>query len=135
MNLGKISLIINTIFTQIWLSASCLAYWLESLELEEASSLHPFCIFKIFSHQKKISAFSSIFILVNSIAGLLGQFYKNFNTEIDLDFNEYSFLMIAVILGGQIGNYFGVKIFSGLIVRRLTSVLVIYVGIRLIINI
>ena len=84
---------------------------------------------------KKISAFSSIFILVNSIAGLLGQLYKNFNTEIDLDFNEYSFLMIAVILGGQIGNYFGVKIFSGSIVRRLTSVLVIYVGIRLIINI
>ena len=84
---------------------------------------------------KKISAFSSIFILVNSIAGLLGQFYKNFNTQIDLDFNEYSFLMIAVILGGQIGNYFGVKIFSGSIVRRLTSVLVIYVGIRLIINI
>ena len=84
---------------------------------------------------KKISAFSSIFILVNSIAGLLGQFYKNLNTEIDFDFNEYSFLIIAVILGGQIGNYFGVKIFSGSIVRRLTSVLVIYVGIRLIINI
>ena len=84
---------------------------------------------------KKISAFSSIFILVNSIAGLLGQFYKNFNTKIDLDFNEYSFLMIAVFLGGQIGNYFGVRIFSGSIVRRLTSVLVIYVGIRLIINI
>ena len=84
---------------------------------------------------KKISAFSSIFILVNSIAGLLGQFYKNFNAEIGFDFNEYLFLMIAVILGGQIGNYFGVRIFSGLIVRRLTSVLVIYVGIRLIINI
>ena len=84
---------------------------------------------------KKISAFSSIFILVNSIAGLLGQFYKNFNAEIGFDFNEYLFLMIAVILGGQIGNYFGVRIFSGSIVRRLTSVLVIYVGIRLIINI
>ena len=84
---------------------------------------------------KKISAFSSIFILMNSIAGLLGQFYKNFNKEIGFDFNEYSFLMIAVILGGQIGNYFGVRIFSGSIVRRLTSLLVIYVGIRLIINI
>tara|TARA_Y100000996_G_scaffold414801_1_gene406845 strand:+ start:1893 stop:2357 length:465 start_codon:yes stop_codon:yes gene_type:complete len=84
---------------------------------------------------KKISAFSSIFILLNSIAGLLGQLYKNFHTEIDFDFNEYSFLIIAVILGGQIGNYFGVKIFSGPIVRRLTSLLVIYVGIRLIINI
>ena len=84
---------------------------------------------------KKISAFSSLFILVNSIAGLLGQFYKNIDTDIGFDFNEYSMLLIAVILGGQIGNYFGVRIFSGSIVRRLTSVLVIYVGIRLIINI
>ena len=84
---------------------------------------------------KKISAFSSLFILVNSIAGLLGQFYKNIHTDIGFDFNEYSMLLIAVILGGQIGNYLGVRIFSGSIVRRLTSVLVIYVGIRLIINI
>jgi len=84
---------------------------------------------------KKISAFSSVFILVNSIAGLLGQLYKNINAGIGFDFNEYSFLIIAVILGGQIGNYFGVKIFSGSIVRRLTSVLVIYVGTRLIITI
>ena len=84
---------------------------------------------------KKISAFSSLFILVNSIAGLLGQFYKNIDTDIGFDFNEYSMLLIAVILGGQIGNYLGVRIFSGSIVRRLTSVLVIYVGIRLIINI
>ena len=53
----------------------------------------------------------------------------------DFAFNEYSLLVIAVILGGQIGNYFGVRIFSDAIVRRLTSVLVIYVGIRLIINI
>jgi len=72
---------------------------------------------------------------VNSIAGLLGQLYKNINADIGFDFNEYSLLIIAVILGGQIGNYFGVKIFSGSIVRRLTSVLVIYVGTRLIITI
>jgi uncharacterized membrane protein YfcA len=53
----------------------------------------------------------------------------------DFAFNEYSLLVIAVILGGQIGNYFGVRIFSDAIVRRLTSLLVIYVGMRLIINI
>ncbi|GIS41482.1 MAG: hypothetical protein Ct9H90mP13_13280 [Pseudomonadota bacterium] len=33
---------------------------------------------------KKISAFSSLFILVNSIAGLLGQFYKNIDTDMAL---------------------------------------------------
>ena len=84
---------------------------------------------------KGISAFSSVFILVNSLAGIFGQLYKNKHTVFDLAFNEYSLLIIAVILGGQIGNYFGVRIFSDAIVRRLTSVLVIYVGIRLIINI
>jgi hypothetical protein len=72
---------------------------------------------------------------VNSLAGILGQLYKNKHTVFDFALNEYSLLVIAVILGGQIGNYFGVRIFSGAIVRRLTSVLVIYVGIRLIINI
>ncbi len=85
---------------------------------------------------KGISAFSSVFILVNSLAGIFGQLYKNKHTVFDFAFNEYSLLVIAVnLLGGQIGNYFGVRIFSDAIVRRLTSVLVIYVGIRLIINI
>ena len=84
---------------------------------------------------KGISAFSSVFILVNSLAGIFGQLYKNKHTVFDFALNEYSLLVIAVILGGQIGNYFGVRIFSGAIVRRLTSVLVIYVGMRLIINI
>ena len=72
---------------------------------------------------------------MNSLAGIFGQLYKNKYMVFDLAFNEYSLLVIAVILGGQIGNYFGVRIFSDAIVRRLTSVLVIYVGIRLMINI
>ena len=77
---------------------------------------------------KGISAFSSVFILVNSLAGIFGQLYKNKHTVLDFAFNEYSLLVIAVILGGQIGNYFGVRIFSDGIVRRLTSVLVIYLS-------
>tara|TARA_B100000945_G_scaffold303742_1_gene288609 strand:- start:874 stop:1347 length:474 start_codon:yes stop_codon:yes gene_type:complete len=84
---------------------------------------------------KKIAAFSSLFILLNSISGLLGQFFKNINTNISFDMNGYIFLIAAVFIGGQIGNYFGVKIFSGSIVRRLTSLLVIYVGVRLILSI
>ena len=83
---------------------------------------------------KQISAFSSIFILFNSIAGLLGQVLKQIQANNILDYSEYYVFIIAVILGGQIGNYFGVKVFSESIIRRLTSVLVIYVGLRLIIN-
>ena len=73
--------------------------------------------------------------VIEDAAESLGSFYKNKHTVFDFAFNEYTLLVIAVILGGQIGNYFGVRVFSDAIVRRLTSVLVIYVGIRLIINI
>ena len=47
-------------------------------------------------------------------------------------FVEYSWLFIVVLVGGQIGNYLGIKVFQPEIVRRLTALLVIYVGIRLI---
>ena len=83
---------------------------------------------------KQISAFSSLFILFNSIAGLMGQLSKQTHANNVLDYSGYYVFIIAVILGGQIGNYFGVKVFSESIIRRLTSVLVIYVGLRLIIN-
>ena len=110
-----------------------LGFWLESLGSEEESSSHRFCIFKVLLVQK-ISAFSSLFILVNSIAGLWDSFIKT------------SIQILALIL--MVLNAIGCgdtrqtdwklpwgKDLFGSIVRRLTSVLVIYIGIRLIINI
>jgi uncharacterized membrane protein YfcA len=47
-------------------------------------------------------------------------------------FFEYAWLFAMGLVGGQIGNYFGIKIFRPEIVRRLTAVLVLYVGVRLI---
>ena len=81
---------------------------------------------------KNIAAFSSFFILVNSMSGLIGQFMKHDDIQVVGQFFEYSWLFVAVLVGGQIGNYFGIKIFRPEIVRRLTAVLVLYVGVRLI---
>ena len=80
---------------------------------------------------KNIAAFSSFFILVNSISGLIGQFMKHDDIQIVGQFFEYSWLFIIVLFGGQIGSYLGIKVFRPEIVRRLTAVLVIYVGVRL----
>ena len=81
---------------------------------------------------KNIAAFSSFFILVNSISGLIGQFMKHDDIQVVGQFFEYAWLFVVVLVGGQIGSHFGIKVFRPEIVRRLTAVLVIYVGVRLI---
>jgi uncharacterized membrane protein YfcA len=80
---------------------------------------------------KQIAAFSSVFIFFNSFAGLMGQASKHSQyTGLD-NLLEYTWFFIAVFIGGQIGNRLGVSVISAIVVRRLTGVLVIYVGIRL----
>jgi len=78
---------------------------------------------------KRIAAASSFFIMVNSMAGLLGRFSRG---AIIPDWSFAILLMSAVFLGGQVGMRLGTQILSELIVRRLTSVLIFYVGVKLI---
>ena len=80
---------------------------------------------------KNIAAFASFFILVNSVSGLIGQFMKHNNAEVFLDVMGHGWLFIAVLIGGQIGSRLSIKKFKPIIIRRLTALLVIYVGCRL----
>ena len=81
-----------------------------------------------------ITAISSVFIFVNSIAGLSGQFMKNNNTNLINEFVGYYWLFFAVLIGGSIGTYLGIKTFHPKIVRRLTAILVIYVSLRILLG-
>ena len=77
---------------------------------------------------KIISTTASLFILINSISGILGQFTK------DKTFDElmnYWPLFFSVLIGGLIGNYLNLKIFSNRILTILTSLLVIFVSVRI----
>ena len=77
---------------------------------------------------KVIATTASLFILINSISGILGQLTKeNILTELP----NYLSLFICVLLGGLIGNYLNLKIFTGRVLAILTSVLVIFVSIRM----
>lgn len=75
-----------------------------------------------------IAAASSVFILVNSIAGLLGQMTAGFP---DIDRNLILLLGASVLIGGQIGSRWITLRWDGLLIKRLTAILVFYVGIRL----
>ena len=80
---------------------------------------------------KIIATTASLFILINSISGVLGQFTKD-NTFSEL--TSYWPLFFSVLVGGYIGNYLNLKIFSNRTLTIMTSLLVIFVSVRIGIN-
>ena len=76
---------------------------------------------------KHIVTVASLFILINSIFGIAGQLTKEIYFE---ELYPYFYLLIAVLIGGQIGNYLNLKIFPTRILALITSILVIFVAIR-----
>ncbi|TBW27159.1 sulfite exporter TauE/SafE family protein [Gramella sp. KN1008] len=76
-----------------------------------------------------IASLASVFILVNSIAGLIG---LNVAGTFRLDYGLVGKLILAVILGGGLGSYLSSKKFNLRILGYLTAGLVFYVGLRLI---
>ncbi|MDC1140013.1 sulfite exporter TauE/SafE family protein [Candidatus Pelagibacter sp.] len=76
---------------------------------------------------KNIATAASLFILINSISGLAGQFTK---TSVINEIYSYWPLFLLVLLGGQLGNFLNLKIFPTRMLALITSALVIFVAIR-----
>ena len=74
---------------------------------------------------RKIAATASVFILVNSIAGIAGQL-----TSLPANFNfiRAALLCAAVFLGGQIGSRMGAIKMNPIVIRRMTAILVFVAG-------
>ena len=77
---------------------------------------------------KHIVTSASLFILINSVFGIIGQLTKNLNFS---DMYGYFYLLIAVLIGGQIGNYLNLKILPARVLALITSALVLFVAIRM----
>lgn len=77
---------------------------------------------------KHIVTAASVFILINSLLGILGQLTKDTVLNQILD---YWFLIIMVLIGGQIGNFLNLKIFPARVLALITASLVIFVSIRM----
>jgi uncharacterized membrane protein YfcA len=76
---------------------------------------------------KKIAATASFFILVNSIAGLLGQYS---NPDFIIDWNLTSILLVTVFIGGQIGSRISNHYFTPIQLKKATAILIAFVSIR-----
>ena len=77
---------------------------------------------------KIIATTASLFILINSISGILGQLTKE-NVLIEL--SNYIFLFLCVFIGGLLGNYLNLKIFTSRVLAIITSLLVIFISIKM----
>ena len=80
--------------------------------------------------EKQIAAASSLFILLNSIAGLAGQFSKP-GLELEPVVQHLVWLVPAVVLGGWIGNRLGILVLPAKRVRQATGLLILIVAVRL----
>ena len=71
---------------------------------------------------------ASLFILINSVAGIIGQLTKN---AVLNEIVNYWYLLVAVFIGGQLGNFLNIKIFPTRILALVTALLVIFVAVRM----
>ena len=79
-------------------------------------------------YPKHIATAASLFILINSIFGVAGQLTKNIVFD---EFLNYWPLFLCVLVGGQIGNLLNIKFLSNKTLAIITSMLVIFVSIRM----
>ena len=94
--------------------------------------LAPILYFLGWTHAKAVAACASLFILLNSLSGFLGQLMKN---QFEINMNFALPLMIAVFCGGQVGSRFCVNRFSFQTLKKLTALLIIVVSLRILVNI
>ena len=79
-------------------------------------------------YPKQIATTASLFILINSIFGVAGQLTKYIVLNQFLNFWP---LFLVVFMGGQIGNFLNIKFLSNKTLSLITSLLVIFVAIRM----
>lgn len=77
---------------------------------------------------KKIAGIASFFILVNSIGGITGLAISG-TIPVSMPFTLC--VLGAVIIGGFAGSNISMKLFDALVIKRLTALLILVVGIKL----
>ena len=80
------------------------------------------------AHPKHIVTTASLFILINSISGIIGQLTKN---TVLYELQNYWYLLAVVFIGGQVGNFLSLKILPARILVSVTAFLVLFVAIRM----
>ena len=80
---------------------------------------------------KKIAGIAGFFILVNSIGGIAG-LAKSGTISVSMPFTIC--VLGAVVIGGFAGSIISLKLFDALIIKRMTALLILVVGVKLLVE-
>lgn len=89
--------------------------------------LSPVLFLQRWAPARSIAAVTSLFILLNSLGGLAGQFSRG----LEVSWRMLAVLALAVLLGGQLGTRLTLRKLSATTIRRVAAVLIVVVGARL----
>lgn len=80
---------------------------------------------------RRIAGTAALFILVNSLAGIVGQIAKLGDTVLVGQAIGWWPLVVAVLIGGQVGSLLGVRHFPQGVIRRVTGAVILIAAARL----
>lgn len=90
--------------------------------------LSPVLLLLRWTDQKQAAAISALFIFVNSVAGLIGQFTKGISFTGDM-----TILVVIAFFGGLLGSYFGAMRFPQRTIRFLLAIVLAIAAFKLLI--
>ncbi len=93
--------------------------------------LAPLLLLTGWASPRVVAATASVYILVNSLAGVTGQLMKSGTGPNMAALGDYWPLFAAVLIGGQVGSLMASKKLPQGRIRQLTALLILFVAIRL----
>jgi hypothetical protein len=117
------------------LAAAPLGYFAGLVGIGGGIFLSPLLHLARWHKARGIAATASLFILVNSLFGLAGQMVKNGPGLFGQALGAALPLLVAVVIGGQIGSLLAARLLPPQWIRWLTATLVLVVGVRLLIGV
>ncbi|MFN9497907.1 MAG: sulfite exporter TauE/SafE family protein [Erythrobacteraceae bacterium] len=117
------------------LAAAPLGYFAGLVGIGGGIFLSPLLHLARWHEARGIAATASLFILVNSLFGLAGQMVKNGPGLFGQALGAALPLLVAVVIGGQIGSLLAARLLPPQWIRWLTAALVLVVGVRLLVGV
>jgi uncharacterized membrane protein YfcA len=94
--------------------------------------LTPVLLLMNWSETKTAAGVSVVFILVNSMAGLFGNWLLGKNSQLTNLPPEVWIWIIAAIVGGLVGSTLGSRKYNSITLRRVLAVVLLFAGVKLI---
>lgn len=118
----------------VWVAAVPIGYLAGLVGIGGGIFLAPILHLTRWRDARAVAATASLFVLVNSIFGLIGQIIKNVPGLVSEALWIGLPLLLAVVIGGQIGSLMAVRFLPTRIIRALTAALTIIIGARLLLG-